>query len=175
MCCFVFSYGASQRRPCVRIGLTHAYLSHVKMTLANAKSVNRQTLENVVRNAASEFTRRAAIASLASLRSQHIFCHWIFHCWMAPLQNKIDPKNFTVRVKSITGSLVIIETLFPQNYVTITVLKVGWIHLVTITVTVQRPQSPLHFRWFPITILKVIWINFPQLPLPSWNVFKLES
>ena len=43
------SYGASQRRPCVRIGLTHAYLSHVKMTLANAKSVNRQTLENVVR------------------------------------------------------------------------------------------------------------------------------
>ena len=64
---FVFSYGASQRRPCVRIGLTHAYLSHVKMTLANAKSVNRQTLENVVRNAASEFTRRTAIASLASL------------------------------------------------------------------------------------------------------------
>ena len=41
---------------------------HVKMTLANAKSVNRQTLENVVRNAASEFTRRTAIASLASLR-----------------------------------------------------------------------------------------------------------
>ena len=39
------------------------------MTLANAKSVNRQTLENVVRNAASEFTRRTAIASLASLRS----------------------------------------------------------------------------------------------------------
>ena len=37
------------------------------MTLANAKSVNRQTLENVVRNAASEFTRRTAIASLASL------------------------------------------------------------------------------------------------------------
>ena len=65
---FVFSHGASQRRPCVRIGLTHAYLSHVKMTLANAKSVNRQTLENVVRNAASEFTRRTAIASLASLR-----------------------------------------------------------------------------------------------------------
>ena len=67
--CFLFSYGASQQRPCVRIGLTHAYLSHVKMTLANAKSVNRQTLENVVRNAASEFTRRTAIASLASLRS----------------------------------------------------------------------------------------------------------
>ena len=63
----VFSYGASQQRPCVRIGLTHAYLSHVKMTLANAKSVNRQTLENVVRNAASEFTQRTAIASLASL------------------------------------------------------------------------------------------------------------
>ena len=38
------------------------------MTLANAKSVNRQTLENVVRNEASEFTRRTAIASLASLR-----------------------------------------------------------------------------------------------------------
>ena len=38
------------------------------MTLANAKSVNRQTLENVVRNAASEFTRRTAIASVASLR-----------------------------------------------------------------------------------------------------------
>ena len=37
------------------------------MTLANAKSVNCQTLENVVRNAASEFTRRTAIASLASL------------------------------------------------------------------------------------------------------------
>ena len=36
-----------------------------------------------------------------------------------------------------------------------------------------RPQSPLHFHWFPITILKVTWINFPQLPLPlpSWNVF----
>ena len=66
--CFFVSYGASQQRPCVRIGLTHAYLSHVKMTLANAKSVNRQTLENVVRNAASEFTRRTAIASLASLR-----------------------------------------------------------------------------------------------------------
>ena len=65
---FFVSYGASQQRPCVRIGLTHAYLSHVKMTLANAKSVNRQTLENVVRNAASEFTRRTAIASLASLR-----------------------------------------------------------------------------------------------------------
>ena len=64
---FLFSYGASQQRPCVRIGLTHAYLSHVKMTLANAMSVNRQTLENVVRNAASEFTRRTAIASLASL------------------------------------------------------------------------------------------------------------
>ena len=38
------------------------------MTLANAKRVNHQTLENVVRNAASEFTRRTAIASLASLR-----------------------------------------------------------------------------------------------------------
>ena len=61
------SHGASQRRPCVRIGLTRAYSSHVKMTLANAKSVNRQTLENAVRNAASEFTRRTAIASLASL------------------------------------------------------------------------------------------------------------
>ena len=71
-CVFLFSYGASQQRPCVRIGLTHAYLSHVKMTLANAKSVNRQTLENVVRNAASEFTRRTAIASLASLRSLHL-------------------------------------------------------------------------------------------------------
>ena len=58
---FLFSYGASQQRHCVRIGLTHAYLSHVKMTLVNAKSVNRQTLENVVRNAASEFTRRTAI------------------------------------------------------------------------------------------------------------------
>ena len=68
LCVFLFSYGASQRRPCVRIGQTHAYLSHVKMTLAKAKSVNRQTLENVVRNAASEFTRRTAIASLASLR-----------------------------------------------------------------------------------------------------------
>ena len=43
-------------------------LSHVKMTLANAKSLSRQTLENIVRNAASEFTRRTAIASLASLR-----------------------------------------------------------------------------------------------------------
>ena len=39
------------------------------------------------------------------------------------------------------------------------------------------PQSPLHFHRFPITILKVIWIHFPQkipLPLPSWNVFELE-
>ena len=70
LCVFVFSHGASQQRPCVRIGLTHAYLSHVKMTLANPKSVNRQTLENVVRNAASEFTRRTAIASLASLRKE---------------------------------------------------------------------------------------------------------
>ena len=68
LCVFLFSYGASQQRPCVRIGLTLAYLNHVKMTLANAKSVNRQTLENVVRNAASEFTRRTAIAALASLR-----------------------------------------------------------------------------------------------------------
>ena len=68
--CFLFSYGASQQRPCVRIGLTHAYLSHVKMALANAKSVNRQTLEKIVRNAASEFTRRTAIASLASLSSE---------------------------------------------------------------------------------------------------------
>ena len=80
---FVFSYGASQRQPCVRIGLTHAYLSHVKMTLANAKSVNRQTLENVVRNAASEFTRRTAIASLASLSPGLPWkltkkCHWEF-------------------------------------------------------------------------------------------------
>ena len=40
------------------------------MTLANAKSVNRQNLENVLRNAASEFTRRTAIASLASLSSE---------------------------------------------------------------------------------------------------------
>ena len=67
MCFFVFSYGANQRRPCVKIGLTRACLSHVKMTLANAESVNRQTVENVVRNAASEFTRRTAIASFASL------------------------------------------------------------------------------------------------------------
>ena len=42
------------------------------MTLANAKSVNRQTLENVVRNAASEFTRRTAIASLASLSARRV-------------------------------------------------------------------------------------------------------
>ena len=26
-----------------------------------------------------------------------------------------------------------------------------------------RPQSPLHFHWFPITVFKVIWINFPQI------------
>ena len=26
-----------------------------------------------------------------------------------------------------------------------------------------RPQSPLHFHWFPITVLKVIWLNFPQI------------
>ena len=26
-----------------------------------------------------------------------------------------------------------------------------------------RPQSPLHFHWFPITVLKVIWIHFPQI------------
>ena len=43
-----------------------------------------------------------------------------------------------------------------------TVLKFGWIHLITNTVTVRRPQSPLHFHWFPITILKVIWTNFPK-------------
>ena len=38
-------------------------------------------------------------------------------------------------------------------------------------------QSPLHFHWFPITTLKVIWINFPQklpLPLPSGNVLESE-
>ena len=46
------------------------------MTLANAKSVNRQTLENVVRNAASEFTRRTAIASLASLWMD---LNWVGH------------------------------------------------------------------------------------------------
>ena len=26
-----------------------------------------------------------------------------------------------------------------------------------------RPQSPLHFQLFPITVLKVIWINFPKI------------
>ena len=46
------------------------------MTLANAKSVNRQTLENVVRNAASEFTRRTAIASLASLSPGLAHLQW---------------------------------------------------------------------------------------------------
>ena len=25
------------------------------------------------------------------------------------------------------------------------------------------PQSPLHFHWLPITVLKVIWINFPKI------------
>ena len=39
-----------------------------------------------------------------------------------------------------------------------------------------RPQSPLHFHRFPITILKVIWIISSKLPLPlpSWNAFELE-
>ena len=26
-----------------------------------------------------------------------------------------------------------------------------------------RPQSPLHFHWFPITVLKVVWIDFPTI------------
>ena len=26
-----------------------------------------------------------------------------------------------------------------------------------------RPQSPLHFHRFPITVLKVVWIDFPQI------------
>ena len=43
----------------------------------------------------------------------------------------------TVRVKIITGSLVILENLFPEKItVTVTVLKFGWI---TITVTVLAP------------------------------------
>ena len=86
MCFFLFSYGASQQRPCVRIGLTHAYLSHVKMTLANAKSANRQTLENVVRNAASEFTQRIAIASLASDVDTFARLHTLLACLMEDSQ-----------------------------------------------------------------------------------------
>ena len=27
------------------------------------------------------------------------------------------------------------------------------------------PQSPLHFHWLPITVLKVIWINFPKITI----------
>ena len=39
-----------------------------------------------------------------------------------------------------------------------------------------RPQSPLHFHWFPITVLKVIWINFPKMTatVTVLNVFELE-
>ena len=51
-----------------------------------------------------------------------------------------------------------LRTPFPRLLVT--VLKFGWI---SITVTVLASAVTLHFHWFPITVLKVIWINFPKI------------
>ena len=73
----------------------------------------------------------------------------------------VGAKRFTVRVKIITGSLATLENLFPK--ITVTVLKYGWIHFISKNVTLLRPQSPLHFHWFPISILKVIWTDFPKI------------
>ena len=78
----------------------------------------------------------------------------------------------TVRVKIITGSLVTLENLFSPNY---PLPLPSWnSDEFPLPLPSWCPQSPLHFHWFPITVLKVIWINFPKnyrYPLPSWNVF----
>ena len=53
---------------------------------------------------------------------------------------------------------------FPKITVTVTVLKLRWIHLITITVTVLASTvTPLFPLIQPIAILKIIWIHFPEI------------
>ena len=85
--------------------------------------------------------------------------------------------GITVRVKMITGSLVTLETFFPPNYhyrsrLEIRMNSYNYHSCYRLGVC----SDPLHFHGFPITILKVIWMNFAELPLPlpSWNVLELE-
>ena len=64
--------------------------------------------------------------------------------------------KYPVRVKIIAGSLVKLENLFSQTYRHRYRLE---IHLITLR-RYRLGVRTLHFHWFPITILKVIWINF---------------
>ena len=88
--------------------------------------------------------------------------------------------NIPFESKLLPAVLLLLRIYFPKIEVTVTVLKLGWIHLNTITVTVlASADSPLHFHWFRVTILKDIWIKLnwiPELPLPlpSWIVFEWE-
>ena len=83
-----------------------------------------------------------------------------------------------LRTRGFFWVLLFSSTYVPQ--ITVTVLKFGWIHSdeysPPLPLPSWHPQAPLHLPWFPITILKVIWINIAGLllPLPSWNVFELE-
>ena len=73
--------------------------------------------------------------------------------------------SYTVRVKIITGSLVILETfLFPPNYhyryrleIRMNLFNYHYRHRLGVR------SHPIHFHRFPITILKVIWINFTEI------------
>ena len=58
--------------------------------------------------------------------------------------------------KLLPAVLLLWRIYFPELTVTVTVLRFGRIHVITITVTVLASAVTLHFHWFPITILKVI-------------------
>ena len=83
----------------------------------------------------------------------------------------------TARVKIISGSLVIIENLFPQNYRYRYRLEI-WTNSFN-----YHYRYRLGVRSHPFISIdsqlpsKVVWINFAGLPLPlrSWNVFELEG
>ena len=85
--------------------------------------------------------------------------------------------KYTVRVKLLPAVLLLLRIYFPQITVTVTVLKFGWTHLVTITVTVLAsavtPSFPSDSQLPSRKSFELTFQKLP-LPLPSWNVFELE-
>ena len=72
--------------------------------------------------------------------------------------------------------LLFLRIDFPQITVTVTVLKFGWINLITITVTVLASAVTPSFPLVPNYRLesRLFEFIFKKLPLPSWNAFELE-